>query len=91
MGFSAKKAGGKGKPSKPMLQPGAGGDAFTPMIEFLHILFLLAQAIVPWLVAFTVIYLVMAIISVIFWKKERDPRISPFWKKIGKRGQGKKN
>jgi hypothetical protein len=51
------------------------------MIEFLHILFLLAQAIVLWLVAFTVIYLVLAIMSVIFWKKERDPRISPFGKK----------
>ena len=60
------------------------------MIDFLHILFVLAQAIVLWLILFVVGYLVMAIISVIFWKKERDPRISPFWKKIGKRGQGKK-
>jgi amino acid transporter len=61
------------------------------MIEFLYILIALAKGLALWFVpfavaAYVVTYFVMAIIFVIVWKHEQDPRINPFWKKIGKRG-----
>ena len=61
----------------------------TRMTELLYIL--IAIGIVVWFVPFAVavylvIYFVMAIIFVIVWKQEQDPRISPFWKTIEKRG-----
>ena len=61
------------------------------MIEFLNILIAMAKGLALWFVPFAVavylvIYFVMAIIFVIVWKQEQDPRISPFWKTIEKRG-----
>lgn len=61
----------------------------TQMIEFLYILIAVAKGLALWLVpfavtAYVVTYFVMAIIFVILWKQEQDPRVSPFWKKIGK-------
>jgi amino acid transporter len=61
------------------------------MIEFLYILIAIAKGLALWLVplavaAYVVTYFVMVIIFVIVWKQEQDPRISPFWKTIGRRG-----
>jgi hypothetical protein len=61
------------------------------MIEFLHILIAMAKGLALWFVpfavaAYVVTYFVMAIIFVIVCTQEQDPRISPFWKKMRKRG-----
>jgi hypothetical protein len=63
------------------------------MATFLHILYVIyvvAKAIVLSFLFFVILYSIGYIasmfIGLLFWKKERDPRIKPFWRNIGKKG-----
>ena len=60
------------------------------MDTLLNILILSAKAtgfiILFVFVVYIIIYIVNFLISLVFSEKERDPRISAFWKKIGNKG-----
>ena len=59
------------------------------MIEFLYIFVAIGKSLAVWVVpfavvAYVVIYFVMTLIFLTFWKQERGPWIRPFLEKIGK-------
>ena len=56
-----------------------------PCPNFINILVALGKVVAFLLIMGALLAIMNVILSLIFWKKERDPRISPFWRKIGRR------
>ena len=59
------------------------------MSAFINLLIILGKVVAFLLIMGAFVAVLYVILSLIFWKKERDPRISPFWRKIGRRGDPK--
>ena len=59
------------------------------LLHILHVLYFVAKAIVIFFLLFVIFYAIVYIASLFigltFCKKEKDPRIKPFWKTIGKK------
>ena len=59
-------------------------------VDILHVIYAVAKVILLSFLFFIMLYsighIASVIIGLLFWKKERDPRIKPFWRNIGKKG-----
>jgi len=60
------------------------------LLHILYVIYVVTKAIVLsllfFVVFYTIVYIAFMFMGLLFWKKERDPRIKPFWRNVGKLG-----
>jgi len=59
-------------------------------MQILSVIYVVVKAIVLSLLFFvifySIVYIAFMFVGLLLWKKERDPKIKPFWRNTGKKG-----